>query len=203
MKKLILFAAVAAFGFSANAQDESTNQTTKGTWFFGADAGISFASNKTIPEFDGEEFDTEVTVTSFSFTPSANYFVIDNLAVGLDITFSSSNSKVDFDGDTEEDKTNTFAVIPNATYFFSDGNVRPYLGAGVGYMSAGGDEDFTKFSGLAINANGGIAYFINSSVAVNIGVEYLYAKLSNKEESDFKNKSNTLGVGAGFSFFLK
>ncbi|WP_047545910.1 OmpW family outer membrane protein [Psychroserpens sp. Hel_I_66] len=207
MKKLLLMAAVAVFGLSnVNAQEDLESKTTKGTWLFGTDAGISFASNKTTAEFDGQDAGFESTVSTFSITPSANYFIIDNLAIGLDLLFSSSKEEEEFDGFgetfTDEFKTSTFAAIPNATYFFGDGSFRPYLGAGVGYLSTGSDEDITKFSGLVIKGQGGVAYFINSSVALNFGVEYLNANLKNKEESDFENKSNTFGVGLGFSFFL-
>ncbi|GAB5399599.1 MAG: hypothetical protein Aureis2KO_11840 [Aureisphaera sp.] len=195
MKKVILFAVVAAFTFTMSAQTE------KGNWYFGADAGISFSSNKMTPEFDGTDGE-DTTTSTFSVTPSANYFVIDNLAVGLDLSFTSSNTKFDTEGGEQEFKSNSFAVIPNGTYFFGSSSTRPYIGAGAGLMSMGGEEDSTKFSGLAIKGQGGVAIFLNDNVAVNIGVEYINANLTNKEEDQLKNKSNTLGVGAGFSIFL-
>ena len=196
MKKLLLFAIILVFTFNVNAQTE------KGNWFFGADAGVSFTSSNTKFEFDGEELDGEIKTSVFSVTPSANYFVIDNLAIGLDLGFSSSTTKFEGDGDDEEDKSNSFMVIPNGTYFFGEGTTRPYIGAGAGIMSTGGEEDASKFSGLAIKGQGGVAIFIRDNVAVNIGLEYLNTKLSNKEESDFKTKTSTFGVGVGFNIFL-
>ena len=197
MKKLLFLAAVAVFGMSTmNAQ------TDKGTWLFGASAGLSFSSSTTTPEFDGEEVDGDTTLSNFSITPSANYFVIDNLAVGLNLSFSSSKTKVDFDGNESEVKNSTFSVIPSAIYFFGESSTKPYLTAGAGLISSGGEEDTTKFSGLAINAGGGVAIFLNDNVAVNLGVTYLRSSLSNKENSDFKNKSNTFGLGAGFNIFI-
>ncbi|MDC8004387.1 outer membrane beta-barrel protein [Aureisphaera galaxeae] len=196
MKKLLLLVAVFAFAFSAQAQTE------KGGWFFGADAGVSFSSTKTTPEFNGTEGD-DTTTSTFSITPSANYFVIDNLAVGLDLSFTSSNTKFDTEGGEQEVKSNSFGVIPNGTYFFGSSNTRPYIGAGAGLWSMGGEEDATKFSGLAIKGQGGVAIFLNDTAAVNIGVEYVNANLSNKEESDLKNKMSIISFGAGFSIFLK
>ncbi|MBX2826863.1 MAG: porin family protein [Flavobacteriaceae bacterium] len=196
MKKVILLAAAFMLTFTMNAQTE------KGGWFFGADAGVSFSSTKMTPEFDGTE-GNDTTTSIFSVTPSANYFVIDNLAVGLDLSFSSSNTKFDTEGGEQEVKSNSFAVIPNGTYFFGSSNARPYVGAGAGLMSMGGEEDETKFSGLAIKGQAGVAVFLNDNVAVNIGVDYTNANLSNKEESDLKNKINTIGVGAGFSIFIQ
>lgn len=204
MKKIILCAAMAVFGFAnTNAQDaDGGSNTTQGTWFFGADAGITFVSTKATPEFDGNETGEETKTSVISFTPSANYFVMDNLAIGLDLLFQSSKEEYSEPGYSDDYTTTTFAIIPNATYFFADGNFRPFLGAGVGYMSAGGEEDVDKYGGLVIKGQGGVAYFINNSVALNFGVEYLNSSLSNKEESDYKIKSNTFGVGVGFSFFL-
>ncbi|WP_026755662.1 OmpW family outer membrane protein [Sediminibacter sp. Hel_I_10] len=203
MKKLLFMTAIAVFGLTnLSAQEENLSKTTKGTWFFGADAGITFAANKTTAEFDGQDVGVDSKVSTVSITPSANYFVMDNLAIGLDLLFSSTKTEEEFDGLDVEFKGTTFAAIPNATYFFGEGSFRPYLGAGVGYLSTGSDDDITKFSGLVIKGQGGVAYFINTSVALNLGVEYLNANLKNKEESDFENKSNTLGVGLGFSFFL-
>ena len=172
MKKLFLLTAVALFGFtSLNAQTE------KGSWMFGADTGVSFASSKAQGEFEGNEVGDETTISTFSFTPNANYFVMDNLAVGLGLSFSSS--KTDF-GDDDDYKTNAISVIPNATYFFkSESSVVPYLGAGAGLMSlSNGDDDIDKFSGLMIMARGGIAYFLSDSVSINFGVATIALMIS-------------------------
>ena len=73
MKKLLLFAAVAVFGlWNVNAQTE------KGNWMFGADANVSFSSNTAKQEYNGNESEGKETISIFTFTPSANYFVINN-----------------------------------------------------------------------------------------------------------------------------
>ncbi|HEX9826032.1 MAG TPA: outer membrane beta-barrel protein [Flavobacteriaceae bacterium] len=198
MKKILLFTATVVFGLSnVNAQTE------KGKWMFGSDAGISFASSTAKVEFDGEELDGKSTVSTFTISPNAGYFIMDNLSIGLDLNFSSTKTKFEEEGFDEEFKTNSFAVFSGATYFFKTDKLAPYVGAGVGFLSVSeGDEDFDKYSGIGFNVRGGLAYFLSDSVSVNLGVDFISAKLSNKEESDFKIKSNTFGGAIGFAIYL-
>ena len=70
--------------------------------------------------------------------------------------------------------------------------------AKLGFMSESeGDDDAAKFSGLAFGAAIGGAYFVNESVAFELGVGYDYAKLKNKEESKYSLKGGQLGVNIG------
>ena len=196
MKKLLIFAAIAVFGFTnVNAQTE------KGSWMFGADIGASFTSSTIQFEYPGTDDVDEFTRSTFSIRPNVNYFIMNNLAVGLDLSFMSSTEK---ESGVDDYKSNAISAIGNVTYFFkSDSSIAPYLGAGAGLMSRShGDEDRNKDSGLTIKGRAGIAYFLNDSVSINFGVDYATANLSNKEDSDLKEKSTTLGVGLGFAFFL-
>jgi outer membrane protein len=206
MKKLMLFAAVAVFVLSnVNAQDSDSNggQTSKGKWVFGSDASISFNSTTIKEEFDGNELNGKTTVSALTVTPNAGYFVIDNLSIGLDLSFTSSKDKYDYEGNTEEYKSSSFGIIPNATYYFTNGNIAPYIGAGAGLLSTkAGDEDSGKFSGLVIKARGGVAIFLSNSFSVNVGVDFLTGKLSNKEESSYKVKPTSIGAGVGFAVYL-
>ena len=118
MKKLFLVSALALFG-AMNAQ------TSKGTWMVSGKTELGFNSTETKVEFQGANV-AESKTTSFTLNPAASYFVIDNLAIGLGLGFNSSK--------TDDDKSNTFSVMPQATYFFTvDGNIKPYVEAGVGY----------------------------------------------------------------------
>ncbi len=198
MKKTILLAAIALLGISTiNAQTE------KGKWVFGSDAGISFTSTTAKAEFDGNQLDGKTTSSTFEINPNAGYFIIDNLAIGLDLSFSTTKNKFDDGMDISDDTTNAFGVLPSATYYFKNDKLAPYLGVGVGFLSiSSGDEDFNKSSGLAVGATGGLAYFLNTSVSLNFGVTYLYSNQTNKAESDFKVKSNVIGANIGFAVYL-
>jgi outer membrane protein len=173
-------------------------QTKKGNWFFSGSTMVSFSSTKTTLELDGFG-DDDFTVSQVSFSPGASYFVIDNLAVGLNLSFSSQKTKDDGDDFTES----TFVVAPGATYFFGESKTRPYFNASIGYATTSfGDSDIGKFNGLYFSGGAGVAIFLNDHVAVNIGAEYAVLNLSNKEDNNFKTKSGAIGIGGGFSIFL-
>lgn len=189
MKKLFLVGALALFG-AMNAQ------TSKGNWMVSGKTELGFNSTETKVEFQGANV-AESKTTSFTLNPAASYFVIDNLAIGLGLGFNSSK--------TDDDKSNTFSVMPQATYFFTvDGNIKPYVEAGVGYAvnntTTAGTE--VKFDGLTYGAGIGAAYFVNQAVAFNLGVNYLGTDLKNSDNSDIKIKTNGFGASVGISVFL-
>ncbi len=190
MKKVLLVGALALFG-------AVSAQTEKGTWMVSGKSEISFNSVNTKVKYDGTELGEDKTST-FTFSPSASYFVINNLAVGLGLSYVHTKN--------EDVKSDTFVAMPQATYFFdTPGNVKPYFEAGIGYasntMSDGDDE--VKADGLAYGAGLGVAYFINPSVAFNLGLNYSGANLQYSEDSKVKTDISTLGVGAGVSVFFK
>lgn len=194
MKKLLL-AAFAVFAFtSVNAQTE------KGNWVFSGNTSISFASTKAKVEVDGNESGGELSSSVFTLTPSLGYFVIDNLAVGLDLSYTSTK----IDDDSVESTTSSFAVLPMGTYFFEAGdNFKPYVGVAGGLIStSSGDEDSNKSNGLAIRGKGGIAYFLNESIALDFSAQYVHTSQKNKENNDVVTNNNSFGVGFGFSIFL-
>ncbi|KAA0127663.1 porin family protein [Chryseobacterium sp. SN22] len=203
MKKLLLAGAVALFGLS-NAQ------MTKGDWVFSGNTGFGFNNVTTKVKVAGQSADGP-KVSTFSLTPSVGYFVIDKLAVGIDLGLTSTMTK--YDG--AKDTTTTFSVMPTATYYFAnDSKFVPFLGAGIGYASAKTKEqinamgvsssDETTVDGLAWKVKGGVTYMATQSLGINLGVSY--DQFSNKEtfmDTDVKTHVNTFGVNVGFSYFIK
>lgn len=199
MKKLLLAGAVALFGLS-NAQ------MIKGDWVISGNTGIGFNSINTKTKVAGESFDG-TKVSTFSVTPSVGYFVIDKLAVGIDLGFTSITTKDDGDKTT----LSNFSVMPTATYYFANSSkLVPFLGAGIGYASnktketyTGGSDEYTA-DGLAWKIKGGVTYMATQSLGINLGVSF--DQFSNKETylgTEFKNNVNTFGVNVGFSYFIK
>lgn len=194
MKKLFFVASLSLAFMSLSAQTE------KGNWYFGGDTSLGFASTNSQAESDGKTVGDKLTVSKLSFKPSANYFVIDNLSVGLGILFESTTEKDGSDSDT----VSTTAILPGVKYFFNSGNsFVPYVGVGAGLISvSAGDYDEEKYSGFAFGANGGFAYFVNESVSLNVGLTYLNSNMKNKKESSYVVKSGAFGVIVGFGIFL-
>lgn len=203
MKKVLLAGAVALFGL-ANAQME------KGSWIVSGKTGIGFNSATTKYEGSGQSIDGP-KVSTFSITPSAGYFVANNIAIGVDLGFNSTKTtfknsllQIDF-----VEKTSLFSILPNATYYFSTGNnVRPYLGAGIGYGSMTStsfyNENETTNGGLLWGAKGGLVYLLNSNVGLDLGATYSSFKTKESvETTEVKTIANAFGVNAGISIFFK
>ncbi|WP_294303554.1 OmpW family outer membrane protein [uncultured Chryseobacterium sp.] len=203
MKKLLLAGAVALFGLS-NAQ------MTKGDWVISGNTGFGFNSVTTKIKAEGQSADGP-KVSTFSLTPSVGYFVIDKLAVGIDLGLTSTTTKYTGTKDT----TTSFSVMPTATYYFAnDSKFVPFLGAGIGYATVKNKEQVnamgvsgsteTTADGLAWKVKGGVTYMATQSLGINLGVSY--DQFSNKETymgTDVKTHVNTFGVNVGFSYFIK
>jgi outer membrane protein len=218
MKKIYLFVALISFC-------SITAQTEKGSFMISGHTGLGFTSNTVKYKTEGENIDGPKT-TSFNISPSVGYFIIENLAVGLDIDYKTVTTKQqvfvnsnDQPGPSQtkiNTKTieSTLAIIPNATYFFSKGKARPYISAGIGFANikqegnrsrSFADYDLYDYynnnnNGIVIGADVGLAYFLSKAISLDLGVGY--AQYNYKDE-DVKVKSGAIGVNIGVSVFLK
>ena len=206
MKKLLLVASLAICG-ALSAQAE------KGSWVISGSTSLGFNNVSSKVKFNGGSFDGPKT-TSFNVTPAFGYFVANNFAIGLDLAFKSTKNENTefFNGETfnYESKENTVIVMPTGTYYFkSASKVMPYLGAGIGYFSSTNrfssdlSSDFdskTTVDGLAWGAKGGLVYLVTPSIGIDLGLGYIN---TSSKEGDVKTVTNTFGVNAGFSIFIK
>lgn len=202
MKKLTLIAVLAFFG-TANAQTE------KGNWMFGGSTTFNFNSTKPSAKQDGVTVDGNKTST-IAATPSVGYFVINNLAVGMDLELSAQKTK-DYDSftsSTVDVKTTIFSVIPSATYYFkNESKALPYIGAGAGYAVAkakvdGNSIDPTNF--FVWKVKGGVAYMITNDISVDFGLNYhqLSTKYNYPSGESYKSFNKNFGANLGFTLFL-
>jgi len=179
-------------------------QTEKGKWMVSGATGLQFSSLNITPEYDGVSGD-KMKTSNFSLTGSLNYFVMDNLAVGLGLGITSSTQKDD--GYKYTVSSTTF--IPNAIYFFPvDGNIKPFAQIGAGYSSmvdkesGYGDTYEDKYAGLIYNIGGGVAFFMGDNVSFNFGLAYTGGSLEHDVDSNFKYKQSNIAANIGVSVFL-
>ena len=193
MKKFLLMVAVA---FSA----ATYAQTEKGNWMAGSDLGLSYHSSKetTSRKSGNTTVENEKTTNTFKFIPNINYFVINNLAVGLGLEYHNTKEK------GASDATDTFIIAPNATYFFPiGGKLAPFVGAKVGFASQSeGKDDSQKYRGLTLGAKGGIAYFVNEGAAITGYLGYDYYRLTQKKDNKYEQRIGNFGVGIGVALFF-
>lgn len=85
MKKITLLIALISFG-------AITAQTEKGTFTISGKTGLGFTSSTVKYEYAGQTEDGPKT-SSFNISPSVGYFIIDNLAIGLEFDYTTSTTK--------------------------------------------------------------------------------------------------------------
>lgn len=157
MKKLLFMAAVAVFGLTGlNAQDDSsTGGFENGDLYVSGSVGFnSFKAG-------------EAKSNSFNFSPSAGYFISDNIALELGLEVGSTK-------DADDDKTSSFGVNLGGRYFFTPSNQFSFtVGAALSFGSNkekpdGGDEAKSTNFGFAVSP--GINYFVSDAFALRASV---------------------------------
>lgn len=163
MKKVILSAAaIVAIAFSAKAQET----TEGGAGFKSGDMFISGAIGF------GSEKEGDNKVTQFELSPKAAYFVTNNIAVGLQIGFTSRKAEDSNGITTTETKTNTFGAGAFGRYYLTPANRFSFFGqVGLGFTTSkteydtpGTPED--KDNGFNIGVAPGISYFVSDNLAL-------------------------------------
>lgn len=179
-------------------------QTEKGKWMVSGATGLQFGSLTTKQVYDGYS-GGKMKTSTFSLMPSVNYFVMDNLAVGLGLSYTSSTQK----GNSYKDTTSSTILLPNAIYFFPlEGNIKPFAQIGAGYASVvyeysgGGDSDEEKFAGFVYNLGGGVAYFVQENITFNFGLSYTGGNLENDNYSNNEIKQSNFAANIGISVFF-
>jgi hypothetical protein len=183
------------------AQTEQWNILVSGASSF----ELSGQSSKTKSD-DGDGDPTKYF--DFSFYPMAAIFVIDNLAVGLQLPSGVSRSK--YTDDTKYVNTwITFA--PLVRYYFLSDNIRPFgqisFGGGSDvdiYVDADGSKTKQKYGVLLLNAGGGVSLFISEKVAIDATLAYNLYRTKQKEDntSNSRRVSNSIDFGIGVTVIL-
>ena len=127
-----------ACGFAATAQTE------KGNWLVGGDVKLNTANKN----------------TTIAFSPSAGYFIANNLAVGANVLFSYTK--------VNDAKTTSIGAGPFARYYFGTMNIRPFVFGDVNFVSTKTkvNSTATTSTGSSYDLGAGLAAFINRNVAI-------------------------------------
>ena len=144
MKKFLLTIAMVAFGFAANAQDDS-GQTSKGKFVIEANTGSQTTGNTSF------SFASTDGVTSFSLGLDGGYFFMDDLAVKVGLGYFDIND------------VSAFNYKIGAEYYI-DGQ----FPVGVDFTGSSFDGGSANWVGL----QAGYAYFLSENVSVKPAVRY-------------------------------
>ena len=176
MKKIYLSSVLLFFVFTG------FTQTQKGSWLLGGNIEFSSISGK-------ENGISGSTTTVFQFNPKAGLFVVDNLAVILNTTYTSLS------GDNFSD--HDLSIGPAVRYYFPGSEkLKFFVGAGMGFGSS------SEMHNTSYQFEAGPAIFITPSVALEITLNYESANATSKQSSDYKLTQSKFGGGIGFMIYL-
>lgn len=183
MKKIkIITALTLLLAVNTNAQ------ITKGNWMVGGSGNfINYEST-----FQNNNTEVTQTGSGFQLSPNLGYFIVNNVALGSVVSFSFSNPSGD------NNNSHGYGISPFIRYYFrkSDKMINPFLETSYGFYEGKSDSGGSnKTTGYSIK--GGSAIFFNSSVALELTLNYDSSK--NNENS----KSKNIIVGIGFQIHLE
>lgn len=182
MKKIQLFLCSALF-FAAAAQ----SQITKGNWLVGGSASFSSFESK----FHNNGSDITQTGLSFQINPNVGYFFVDKLAVGILPAFGYYNPS------GSNNNSYSYGFGPFIKYYFlkPDKLINPFAQASFGFNEGRNEaSSISKSSGYDLKA--GTAIFFNSSVALEVAINYDYNKIDNTQ-------NNNISLAIGFQIHLE
>lgn len=195
MKKIILtVAAVFAFGF-ANAQDkkEKSNEGFSNGDVF-VTGSVGFTSNK----YDNNTGDYKTS--DFNFKPTLNYFVTDNISLGLGLNLGGGS--VEATPTSGKDKTSTFGAGLNGRYYFTPSSkFSVFTQLGFDYAS----KKYTPNVGTSYKDNSfsvafapGLNYFVSSNFSIETKIAALTYGSSKLDTTGAVNRTS-FGLAANWS----
>jgi len=218
MKKIVFcLIAVGIFSFNSFAQ------FSQGSVSVGGAFNLWFQNPKT--EYANQTVDGPKT-THFTLLPSVEYFLTENVSLGLGIGYDVTRSKsADLPNNVVEqiNKTGTFFFDPYARMYFKVGDKFSFFGQGEISLGFGGITDETKytnntsvstknsFSTVLVGIRPGISFLVSEKVALETSFGFLgYQGTSQENGANQKNKSSNYGLmlnsstlNFGIRFFIK
>lgn len=190
MKKVLLSAiAVMAFGF-ANAQDVPTTGFSQGDVFITGSVG--FGSEKT----------GDVKTSNFNLSPKAGYFVTNNIALGVQLGYTTQKETTETPLGDVEDKASSLEIGAFGRYYFTPARNFSFFGQlSAGYVSSkvepdGGPE--AKEDGFNVALAPGISYFVSDHIALEATFGILGYRTT-KPDFDGAESTDNFDFGVNFS----
>lgn len=224
MKRIILALAMGS-AFAANAQE---NSLKAGSIAVGGSFGFSSNSSKLEQSGGGQTVSTDGDkTTKFNILPSINYFMSDNLALGIGIGYSMTKVKSTNPSDVTT-TTSSIPIVPSVSYFSPLGSSEkfglmvtaaiPLAFGSIKSESKSGSTTVTNkqtMSSFGITIAPGIYYFPAPKFALTAGMGNIisFTRSTKKQDANggtIKNYTNdlevvnfnTLGLTFGGYFFF-
>lgn len=156
----------------------------------------------------GDDSDYKRKQFSINLLPKVGYFVIDNLAVGLDFTLSSSFRKTT--NLSSKSKSTVFTAGPFVRYYIPTKKVLPFAEANYSFGSNSssseweGEESSSKYGIQMYGVGIGVGFPLGEKVSFDTVVGYHHFMIKRKEDNDNNDRtvSGTVGLKLGFTILL-
>jgi len=173
-----------------------------GHWDFGTDImSIGFGTNKT-KYSDGSKSDTDKSF-GISLLPRVGYFIIDNLALGVDLQAGFWTESYD-EGDSRYTES-SMTIGPFVRYYYPLETIYPFVEANIGFgfykEKSTGESDYDYKEGL-------FTYGIGVGAAKTLGQRVMidamlgYNSQIWKQEDDDKDIWGAIGLKVGLTLFF-
>lgn len=217
MKKCICFA---AFMITIGLLSAQTN---KGRILIGASSafnvigdggetiGLGYSSIKEKSDADGFEEQDPDKRLSVNLSPKIGYFIMNNLALGVDLNAAFTNHVYGYDGDKH--KQTQISAGPMVRYYLPISKLLPFVEVGGSYGSVSSvykfnnsiRDDFEE-KGSLMSFGGGLGFAapLGEKVTFDVLANYTSLTYTSKDDNDDNERTNfgTLGLKIGLSIFF-
>jgi len=162
----------------------------KGT--FSVNGNISFVSNY--------EEDNILNSTIFIFNPGFDYFIIDNLSIGIKVNYQNISYGIS--------DNSSWGIGPSARYYFDVQHIKPFLGIGYSFTQQNAAIPKNKIKQNNLILSLGADYFLTSNVALETLVSYSFENIKlpqsyNAFYSKLERQRKSLSIGIGINVFIR
>jgi len=171
-------------------------------------ANLSFTGTTSVSS-TGEETEGE-KATGFNLIPSAGYFIIDNLAAGLNLLVSYN--KYDLGGSLDQKNTHLhLSAVPFIRYYYPAGKIYPFaeVSAGIGTsmqksVTTNGENKYT-WAVTSFGGGAGVALPVGSKVTFDIMAGYSWISFKREAQQDVivKDIYGSFGLKMGFMVYFE
>lgn len=180
----LLFATTLLYALSTNAQ------ITKGNWMVGGSGNISSYENKYIN--NGTEISNKGL--GINISPNIGYFFANKFVAGANISIGYTKPQ-------GYENSTSYGIGPFVRYYFLKEDKRINLLAQANYSFGSSKSGINRSQSNGYGFKAGPAIFFNSSVALEVTLDYNSSKLipNNSQSSSYNN----FQVGLGFQIHLE
>lgn len=150
----------------------------------------------------GDWNDPQVIGTAFGGAIEANYFITDEIAVGIEVGYLAFSEY-----DNSLFSATQLPIAVKAEYYFMDDELKPFVGLGFGYYLVAYYIDGDKFvdvNGMGISPRIGATYEVADGIDLVLNVNYnlLFGQKVDGEGDVIDAATTSLGIGIGARFTL-